>query len=51
MPEYLDRLPIDPYTGQPPVYARQGEGFTLRAQGSEDLPESAKRALQWSVAR
>ena len=31
-PAYLEQSPIDPYTGRPPVYTRQGSGFTLRAQ-------------------
>lgn len=50
VPSYLDRLPIDPYTGRPPVYARQGSGFTLRATGSR--PESRNwMALEWDVKR
>jgi len=40
VPNYLDRLPIDPYTGRPPVYTRQGSGFRLQA-----------RALEWDVKK
>ena len=32
VPAYLARLPIDPVTGRPPVYARSGAGFTLKAE-------------------
>jgi hypothetical protein len=30
-PAYLDSLPIDPWTGQAPVYTRQGNGFSLHS--------------------
>lgn len=50
VPRYLASLPIDPFTGQPPVYARQGKGFTLRARGS--VPEMAAwRTLEWNVPK
>lgn len=32
VPAYLGRLPIDLTTGKPPVYARSGAGFTLKAE-------------------
>jgi len=49
-PTYLVRLPIDPFTGQPPVYARVGEGFTLRVNAS--WPGREKWfALEWNVPR
>jgi hypothetical protein len=28
-PAYLEEIPVDPFTGAPPVYARQAAGFTL----------------------
>jgi len=31
-PVYLKTVPIDPYTGRPPEYVRQGAGFELRAR-------------------
>ena len=50
VPNYLDHLPIDPYTGRPPVYRRQGSGFTLQARGSSpDMKDD--RALEWDVKR
>jgi len=50
VPSYLDRLPIDPYTGRPPVYARPGSGFTLRAGTS--VPEKRNwLAVDWDVKR
>jgi hypothetical protein len=49
-PAYLDRLPIDPYTGTPPAYVRVDEGFTLRARSSN--PHAVKwLALEWTVLK
>jgi hypothetical protein len=48
VPRYLTSLPIDPYTGRPPVYARQGAGFTVRVTGgNRGLPGT----LEWNVPR
>jgi hypothetical protein len=50
VPGYLDQLPIDPYTGRTPVYARQGSGFLL--QGTASTPERTKwLALEWDVKK
>ena len=50
VPHYLDRLPIDPYTGQMPVYGRRGSGFVLHASASR--PDIADfYALDWDVKR
>jgi hypothetical protein len=50
VPAYLTRLPIDPVTGRPPVYARSGAGFTLKAQAvSKDSSPNAP--LEWVVAK
>ena len=49
-PVYLTRLPVDPYTGQPPVYARVGAGFTLRAIGSRP-GMNRWLVLEWNVPR
>ena len=47
-PAYIATLPIDPYTGGPIAYARQGAGFTSRAQSRN--PMSAEYlALDWEV--
>lgn len=50
VPAYLARLPIDPYTGRPPVYARQGAGFTLRAKDSRPGVDKS-RVLAWNVPK
>jgi hypothetical protein len=49
-PTYLVRVPIDPFTGRPPVYARQGEGFTLRAKASRPGGERWG-AFEWNVPK
>jgi hypothetical protein len=50
VPTYLSRLPIDPVTGRPPVYARNGAGFRLRAEPiSKEAPSSA--AGEWTVLK
>ena len=47
-PSYLATVPIDPFTGKPPVYERQGAGFTLHAEsGKSSAP--IKSALDWKV--
>lgn len=49
-PAYVTSLPIDPYTGQPPVYARKGAGFTLRAESAgPDI--AAAWTLEWTVVK
>jgi hypothetical protein len=50
VPAYLERLPIDAATGQPPVYARRGAGFTLKSQGAF-TSALANSALDWNVPR
>jgi hypothetical protein len=50
VPAYLARLPIDPVTGRPPVYARRGAGFTLKAEIIRTY-SSADAALEWAVAK
>ena len=50
-PLYLDRLPINPYTGAVPVYARDGEGFTLRAPRDEKYPSKGRPSTDWKATR
>jgi hypothetical protein len=50
VPAYLPDVPIDPFTGQPPVYLRQGDGFTLRAEGGR-ADRATSPALNWAVVR
>lgn len=48
VPTYLMWLPDDPATGKPPVYARRGAGFTLKAQAiTKD--STANAVLEWIV--
>jgi hypothetical protein len=49
-PSYLATVPIDPFTGKPPVYARQGGGFTLHAEGGKNKTP-LKSALDWKVEK
>ena len=49
-PSYPATVPIDPFTGKPPVYARQGAGFTLHAEsGKSSAP--IRSALDWTVEK
>jgi hypothetical protein len=50
VPAYLDRLPVDPYTGAPPEYARRGAGFALSARG-DGRDYSFRRPIEWRVAK
>jgi hypothetical protein len=50
-PTYLDQLPINPYTGAVPVYARDGDGFTLRAPRDEKHPSKGRPTTDWKMAR
>lgn len=50
-PLYLDRLPINPYTGAVPIYARAGEGFTLRAPRDERYASKVRPTTDWKAAR
>ena len=34
-PEFLDRLPVDPFSGKLPVYRREGGGFVIYSVGPE----------------
>jgi hypothetical protein len=53
VPAYLPRLPLDPFTGRPPVYARNGAGFTLRAESGKSFLRNSqnKSALDWTVEK
>lgn len=50
VPAYLPDVPIDPFTGVPPVYARQGDGFTLWAEAGRN-DRANYPALDWAVNR
>jgi hypothetical protein len=51
VPTYLDQLSVNPYTGAVPVYARAGDGFTLRAPRDEKYPSKGRPTTDWKVAR
>jgi hypothetical protein len=51
VPAYVGGVPIDPFTGQPPVYARQGAGFHLHAEGGPHVPTVMVSALDWIVQK
>ncbi len=55
VPVYMAIVPIDAFTGQPPVYARQGAGFHLYAPDGGYFPRPADRlmasALDWTVPK
>jgi hypothetical protein len=51
VPAYVAGVPIDPFTGQPPVYARQGAGFHLYAEGGAHVPTVTMSALDWTVPK
>jgi hypothetical protein len=46
-PTYLKAVPLDPFTGRQPEYARQGAGFELRAQ----VPAAKRAQGEWKVPR
>jgi hypothetical protein len=50
VPAYLPSLPLDPFTGRPPVYQRLGAGFTMTAEGGR-VDRPAHPALEWTVLR
>jgi hypothetical protein len=50
-PAYVASVPIDPFTGRPPVYSREGAGFQLHAQGGKNAPRQMASALTWSVPK
>ncbi len=55
VPVYLDSVPKDPFTGEPPEYRREGSGFVLRSAG-EDIKEldwdpKREKVLAWRIPR
>jgi len=51
VPAYLPALPIDPFTGKPPVYGRQGSGFTLQAQRYSPRAAQPWPPITWVVRK
>jgi hypothetical protein len=52
-PQYVARLPIDPFTGRPPEYIRQGAGFELRAHRARPIMSGTtdERLFEWKIPR
>jgi hypothetical protein len=48
-PAYLTAVPIDPFTGLPPVYARDRQGFTLKIRRSENYATRKQTTPTWKV--
>jgi hypothetical protein len=49
VPGYLANIPIDAFTGKPPVYVRQGAGFRLHAENAKNFDPRISAALAWTV--
>jgi len=50
VPDYLDAVPIDPFSGAPPVYAVEGRGFRLASTADgrvRPLPQPTDEVLRW----
>jgi hypothetical protein len=50
-PQYLAQIPIDPFTGRPPEYVREGAGFELRANGRGWMSVKDRQLLEWRIGR
>jgi hypothetical protein len=55
VPTYLDRLPIDPFSGHPIEYRREGNGYVLRSQGDDPKFDVGLRdydkVVDWRITR
>ncbi len=49
VPQYLPALPIDPATGRPPNYVRQGDGFALLAP--PEIHPVVRQNWEWHVPK
>jgi hypothetical protein len=50
VPDYLASVPIDPFTGRPPVYTRKGAGFELHAERPKNRTPRPPE-LDWVVTK
>ena len=50
-PVYLPDVPVDPFTGREPEYARSGAGFTVKVAVPAGTAEPTRRLLEWTVPR
>jgi hypothetical protein len=51
VPGYVQAVPVNPFTGKPPVYVRQGSGFTLSAPQSRVRDRPSPPTPEWTVSR
>lgn len=51
VPAYLPSVPLNPFTGKTPVYARKGNGFTLSAPQSRVKDRPSPPTSDWAVTR
>jgi hypothetical protein len=50
-PVFLAHVPVDPYTGQEPVYARSGPGVSLKAAAPAGTWGASRKLLEWAIPR
>lgn len=52
-PDYLDEVPIDPFSGKPFFYNREGKGFILRSEVEDPKYEElgGDKVLLWKIER
>jgi hypothetical protein len=51
VPTYLSSVPIDPFTGEVPVYSRDDKGFTLTLKRSDAHAKVTRPTIIWQVQR
>ena len=50
-PGFLPRMPVDPFTGRAPEYARAGAGFTLKVSAPPGTQSAPRDILNWPIPR
>ncbi len=51
VPAYLPSVPIDPLTGKPPRYSREGDGFTLTMEPSRIYAPGKRPTDVWKLTK
>ena len=55
VPGFISEVPIDPFSGKPFFYAREGEGFLLQSEGEDpkytDAPVKRDKILKWKIEK
>jgi hypothetical protein len=47
-PTYLEAIPIDPFTGQPLLYAGRADGYVVYSAGVNRRDDSGDVSVQWA---